>query len=476
MYLNDEPITNFDDDDLSRSAFVNQLTQDIENWVSTDSLVMGIYGSWGSGKSSVLNLLEKNLEKKRNTDEQYSDNIVVVNFDPWFFNSEEQLLTTFYSAIESAITELNPKNAKSINKIFRNYSKKLSFALAPEISLGPLKISLPVSKDQTNETPNQLRKKLVAELKEITGRVIVLVDNIDRLDPSELMLIFKLVRLCSDFPHFIYVLAFDQYQVRNILKNQLKIDTDFLEKIIQIDINLPKIDQSQIDNFVSNGIDKIAELHQIRFEENIGERFGNIYQKHIKTHIADLRTAKRYLNAISFSLPLVKGEINYGDFLALEFIRVFSPHIYNEIPKYEKELTEFDILYIGRSGDYHRKERFEIFKKFREWLRETDDVLHEASEEIIGFLFPVFGKYLRNPSNPQYVTHDLRPAYERSQNIASPTHFKRYFRLQIGTSDIPTTIILSFIEILNSSETETPIAYFVESIKAFKEKNNYHSY
>lgn len=472
MYLVDEPITNFDDDKLNRNPFVTRLAQTIENWVSRDSLALGVYGPWGSGKSSVLKLLESEIRKTQISRKKTNNNIAVVNFDPWFFNSEEQLLTTFYSAIENAITEIAPQKASSIKKFFRNYSNKLSFALSPEISIGPIKISLPLNKDQTDETPNQIKEKLVSELKEIEGRVIVLIDNIDRLDPSELMLIFKLVRLCSDFPNFIYVLAFDQYQVRNILEKQLEIDADFLEKIIQIDINLPKIDQTQVDSFVNDGINEIAELHQIHFEENIGERFGGIYQKYIKSHIADLRTAKRYLNAASFSMPLVKGEVNYADFLALEFIRVFSPTAFNEIPKYEKELTSFDVMYIGRGDNFHRRERFEIFQKFREWLRNNndDEDLYRACEEIIGFLFPIFGAYIRNPSNPQYVTHDLRPAYERSQHIASPTHFKRYFRLQIDSGDIPTTIISSFVQTLNSSTIETPVNYFVDFMKAFKEK------
>ncbi len=471
MYLNDEPISNLSDDKLSRGKFVVRLAQTIKNWVSKDSLVIGIYGPWGAGKSSVLNLLEKELNKRQLNSEVRENKIVVLRFDPWFFNSAEQLLLTFYTAIEAAVGKLYPSKTNSLKSNFQKYAKKLSFALSPEISMGLFKITLPLGRNQVKETPDQIRQQLVNDLIDIEGRVVVLIDNIDRLDPSELMLVFKLVKLCSDFPNFTYVLAFDLQQVRNILEEQVKIDSSFLEKIVQIDINLPKVDQKQVDEFSGNGINQIAELHKIQFEKNIGERFGYIYQNCMKMHITDLRTAKRYLNAISFSMPLVKDEVNYGDFLALEFIRVFSPHVYHEIPKYEKEFTTLDSIYIG-GNDFPRKERFAIFAKIREWLNlDVDKDMIDAIEGILGFLFPTFGTYLKNPDNPTYLTNNLYSEYEREQNIASPTHFRRYFRLHIATTDIPTSFIRQFIELLNSSEPEIPTEPFIDILTRFKKSD-----
>ncbi len=470
MYLNDEPISHFKDDKLGRSEFVVRLAQTITNWISKDSLVVGIYGPWGSGKSSVLNLLERELTNHQSSKEADDKKIVILRFDPWFFNSAEQLLFTFYTAIETAVGELDPGKT-DLKSNFQKYARKLSFNLSPEISIGPIKITLPINKNQAGETPEQIRQKLVRDLTGIKGRVVILIDNIDRLDPSELMLIFKLVRLCSDFPNFTYVLAFDLKQVRNILQDQVKIDSDFLEKIVQIDINLPKVDQEQVDEFVGSGIDNIAELHRVQFEKNIGERFGNIYQKYGKRHIADLRTAKRYLNAILFSMPLVKGEINYGDFLVLEFIRVFCPNVYHEIPKYEKEFTALDSIYIG-GNDFQRKERFAIFQKIREWLKSSvDEDMVETIEGVLGFLFPIFGAYINNPANPIYLTGDLHSVYEKEQNIASSTHFQRYFRLRISTKDIPTNYVRQFIELLNSSDPNTPIDPFIKTLAKFKNDN-----
>ena len=109
MYLNDEPITSSDEDKLNRKEFISQLTKTIIAWKSTNSLVIGLYGPWGSGKSSILNLLGKELQTSFSDGDEVTDNrIEVVRFDPWFFNSTEQLLRTFFTAIEKAIDKVVP--------------------------------------------------------------------------------------------------------------------------------------------------------------------------------------------------------------------------------------------------------------------------------------------------------------------------------------------------------------------------------
>lgn len=465
MYLNDEPITNFDDDLLNRGEFVARLAQTIRGWVSPDSLVIGVYGPWGSGKSSVLNLLEKELAKPHTERGEDSSPTAVVRFDPWFFNSAEQLLTTFFSTIEKAVHHLSPHNGTLLKAVLHKYADKLSFTLSPEISIGPVKISLPVSKEPLDDTPNQIREQLVNQIKDIQGRVIIMIDNIDRLDPTELMLMLKLVRLCSDFPHFIYVLAFDQKQVDRIIEKQVNIDADFLKKIVQVDINLPAIDQSQVNEFFFNGINRIAGVYAIDFDPEVIERFESIYRRSIQPFIPDLRTAKRYLNAVAFSMPVVRGQVNYGDFLTLEFLRVFFAKVYNEIPKYETELTS-----SLPASDFGRQERFGVYEQLRQLVRgEVDGESAAPVENLLGALFPAFGAYPENPQAP----NGAAPVYpgtspEGDLCIASPAHFSRYFRLRVSSSEIPFTTIRQFVSLLNMSPPESSTEWLIQRVMEFK--------
>ena len=470
MYLSDEPITEFGDDKLDRAKFVRRLAQTILDWQTTESLVIGIYGPWGSGKSSVLNLLARHLTaEEQGTAGDNRRKYVVVRFDPWFFNSTDQLLHTFFAALEQAVQPLLENPKAGLKDTFEKYAAKLSFSVNPEFSIGLFKFALPLAGSKPDDdTPERIRAQLIEMLQDVDGRVIVMIDNLDRLDPSELMLMFKLVRLCSDFPKFIYLLAFDRRQVIDLLK-RLETDADFLEKIIQVDINLPAVDQAQIDDFVGEGIEQIAQSHDMNLNREVMDRFGSMYRNHIRLLVSDLRTAKRYLNACAFTLPLVKGEINYADFLALEAVRVFFPTVYYELPKYEFELTSLDLLSLV-AGDQGQKDRYRIFHQFREWMQaELSDALEiEALDGILGLIFPMLGAYISNPNNPKAPTSIRALSLETEQRIASPTHFGRYFKLSVPSTDIPTTVVTQLINGLNDTGRGDSPEWSVDALRAFK--------
>jgi predicted KAP-like P-loop ATPase len=322
MYIDDSPIGTIEEDRLSRSNFVRRLADTLLAWQSDKSLVIGLYGPWGSGKSSVLKMLADVIRNEPRLEQ--NDRVLLIEFDPWFFNSAEQLLKSFLGVLERRSAELIDDKSRrdTLKATFSKYASKLSFE--PKLSFMGLTLGTSIrTKDDPGESAESIRQELQQLLRDLRGRVLVLVDNLDRLEPEELMLVFKLIRLCSDFPRFTYVLAFDQQQVRNALIHKLGIDPSYLSKIIQTDITLPAVDQTTIDEFADKSIDDIAAEAGIAFESDISERFGEIYRKAISASlISDLRTAKRYLNGFAFSMPLVKDKVNFADFLTLEALRV----------------------------------------------------------------------------------------------------------------------------------------------------------
>ena len=275
MYYTDNPIDNPTEDALGRDEFVNNLAKDIKQWNGEGSLVLALYGPWGSGKSSVLNLLKRRMGN--------DDSCSILSFDPWYFNSAEQLIQTFISTVKNeALKFANKESQAKLTAEFRKYGAALSQYVSwePEIPLpGGLKIKLGKisGKQKESESPEILRKGLIELLGKTNRKSIILIDNLDRLDPPELLLMFKLVRLCSDFPKFVYVLAFDHKQVENLIAQQ-KIDTDFLAKIIQLDIDLPLIDQDDIDKFVEKNIRTMLNDFKLIVNENSWDRFAGAYR------------------------------------------------------------------------------------------------------------------------------------------------------------------------------------------------------
>jgi predicted KAP-like P-loop ATPase len=94
MLFHDEPISSRSDDLLNRRRFVTQLSRAILSWNTNEPLVVGIYAGWGDGKTSVLNLLNEELSGKAS----------VMVFDPWYFNSQEELVRIFFQDVFGVVS------------------------------------------------------------------------------------------------------------------------------------------------------------------------------------------------------------------------------------------------------------------------------------------------------------------------------------------------------------------------------------
>ena len=82
------------DDLLNRDDFAHRLSQSITTYKSEKSLTIGIMGSWGSGKSSLINLTVNHLKKENN---------IIIRFSPWFFSNQENLFLQFFKLIISTL-------------------------------------------------------------------------------------------------------------------------------------------------------------------------------------------------------------------------------------------------------------------------------------------------------------------------------------------------------------------------------------
>lgn len=450
MYYTDEPISKPQDDAFGRNLFVGNLANDIKKWNSDGSLVLALYGPWGSGKSSVLNLLRKQFEKHKS--------IKIISFDPWYFNSTEQLIQTFFSVVKKTTLESTETNIKNgLESAFQRYGAALSKHVSwdPEIELpGGVKLKLGnvEKKEHEFENPEEVRDNLRNALGKLHKKFIVLIDNLDRLDPPELLLMFKLVRLCSDFPNFVFVLAFDHKQVQKLIQKE-GVDPDFLAKIVQIDIELPQIDQEQIDEFIIESLKKSLTVLKVEVNKNSFARFLSAYSQHLSGQIIDdLRKAKRYLNSISFTLALVKEDVDIADFLILEAIRVFYPKLYAGLPIRKKDLTSFD---YGYGIDTLRKQRLAILQETKEWVeRELPEKFdYQKCLGLIGFLFPIFGEYLTNPTNPRIVIP--QDEFLATQRICLPAYFDMYFKFRVPQNEIPLKVVNTIVDSLNTEDKES---------------------
>ena len=88
MYYHDEPIKSFDSDLLGRASFAKLLAQTLARLNTEGTFTIGLYGKWGSGKTSIVNMA---LEELTHLQQDNPDKIVVIHFEPWQFSDSQQI-------------------------------------------------------------------------------------------------------------------------------------------------------------------------------------------------------------------------------------------------------------------------------------------------------------------------------------------------------------------------------------------------
>ncbi|TQL14970.1 KAP-like P-loop domain-containing protein [Zymomonas mobilis] len=253
-YTGDRPITEEKDDKLGFSALADQIALSLTQAKIEDGFVVGIEGEWGSGKSSLINLIKNKIEKEQD--------IIIVDFKPWLVGNRDILIDALFCEFVTALKEYFP-----YNEIAKNFK---SFIKAAEDGFPKIKL-LTVTKYPVNlitfflkkinaisysacidiiieflysitseKSLSNLKNQLTTIFQDIGRRIIVVIDDLDRLDPSEAIEVLRLVRSVADFPNVTYVLSYDRNILCKAIEEQIKIDSgqSYLEKIIQLTIPL----------------------------------------------------------------------------------------------------------------------------------------------------------------------------------------------------------------------------------------------
>lgn len=417
--LSDDPINYLEQDLLDRKKFIEDLESEIINIPSKKSAItMGLYGSWGEGKTSVTNIL-KNIFLKNNK-------FLIINFVPWSFKDDEAILTAFYQQIRQAISSkfLLPGFAKDLNKYINI------------ISMGFSGKGININLNNSEESLEIIKERVEKFIEQIGKTIIVFIDDIDRLNSDELFLIFKLIRSCTNFKNTIFFLAFDELVIKNCLDKELNLGPEFLEKIIQRPISLPQIEQLSIDNFLNAYIDDL--FHELNISEDRKDKFRKdfrlIYQTQIKKIIKTLRRAKIYLNGLFFTLPPIKNEVNLNDFFILETIRNFYPSIYDDIWKNPWMYIPLDGEYFFSSPFYSNIDENEknlIIKNHIEDLLKSEKD-RDIIIELIKRLFYIVKDALEGHRIAQYSV-DI---YRVDKKVTHPDCFSKYFMLKVPSTEL----------------------------------------
>jgi predicted KAP-like P-loop ATPase len=500
-FSTDRPIVTRDQDLLGRSGFAESLASAIKAWKNKDSLVIGVYGKWGSGKTSMKNMITEIIDQ----DQEHSPTIV--EFNPWQWAGQDQLFSAFFSEIGSSLgikdkTDIGKQQAKKwhayaaylkmgsfLGETFRKLIQTFLFIIVM-VGLGGMFIPVPWVRsafliivilavvfaalcewgegfseklaaifEKRSEIYEKglshLKKDLSRSLEKLEKPILVVMDDIDRLSKEEAKLLFQLVKANADFPNLVYLLLFQRDIVERHLESSVATTgRDFLDKIIQVNFDLPIIERTRLERVLFIGLDEI--LGDIRVNQRFDKhRWGNIFVGGLRLFFTTLRDVHRYLGMLAFHVSLFKNsgsfEVNPIDLIALEVLRVFEPDAYHRIANSKFELTE-------RRGSLHGDDEYKRTEAAVESiLMQVRDDRRLYVRELIKQLFPYSEKIGYGDGFLEKWFRDLR--------VCHPDVFDRYFHLAIPEGDISQTDLNRILSLVGDRDG------LVKEFRILKDRN-----
>lgn len=347
-YHNDQPIQGglSDPDLLNRQDFANHLANVLLLNHGDKCLTVSLEGEWGYGKTSVINLVKGALNEK-------DSKPIIIEYNPWLAGKPESLIQDFLLQFSSQlnIRDSSAVALKAAEELIA-YSSLFSVAkLVPGAEPWASIIEKVFSKFGTSTKKIAELKKLdllgkkksvVSAIEKIKTPIVVIIDDIDRLTPSETFQVLRLVKAVADFSGTSFLLAFDSnYLVSVLEKNDIDNASEYINKVIQLRVPLPVISERGMNELANIELTNLSDKKLTDRFESDQERLSWIYHNYFKHLIKNPRELKRFFNHLRFVLEQVEGQVCFSDLFSLSIIATKANSVYEHIKKVPE-------AYIGR--------------------------------------------------------------------------------------------------------------------------------
>lgn len=428
----DSPLRLPAEDKLGYSDFAAHISDTITGWTPNEEFVFGIYGEWGSGKSTILNFVEAELNEQ-------DDPPVIIRFNPWWFSGETDLIEKFFSQLRTGLgTDEKYKDIRENLASLSRTVSKVPFSTLTGVPAGGVigAAADVISPDQKNI--GEIKDTISEDLRAIDEPIVVFIDDIDRLTTSEIRQMFRLIKSVADFPNVIYVLAFDRDIVSEALEageRGVQNGDEYLEKIIQLPKHVPIPQEGSLDQFFTTRLDAIVGEDDIVFDES---NWQSVYKRGIFPLIDTPRDAIRLSNAVETAYQALRHEVNYIDLIAIETLRIHFNTLYEEIRTDKSRFTNRHRMSQSEDPDY---------SDLWEDLEEDNQKYGEA---IVSYLFP----RCRDPIKARFSfsISENQDTYRKRRRICHPKMFDYYFRQTVPEGEIPMEEFETIVESTDDPE------------------------
>lgn len=486
MFSSDLPISKSNEDLLGRENFVGAFTTAIQSRQSKDSLILGLYGKWGEGKTSTKNLIIENLKNRSSHD------IEVFEFNPWQWSHSQELTRIFIQEFSKFIGKSSIEKGEEILEKIIEY-EPLLYSIAYSVEPASAKfisyiwgcIKKCIWKRNT-KTLLEAKEEIKKLMRDQNQKILIVIDDIDRLRPQEIKDIFKFIKSNLDFPNIIFLTLFQKDIIEEALSEKNFSGERYLEKIVQVGISLPDISGDTIKNILIKRLELL--LSKYYEPEDIDkDRWHTFFNHGVIFYFKNLRDINRFISSLEFQISALKVngfmEANFIDIVGLEVLRQFETNVYQKLFKNKETLTLERFEGTEFSNDYYFNKNKEIIKEIIgisgiESTKSVKQIGIEPKTKREESIINIFKKMFPNTecflSNTYYTVTNEDFIKKR---ICHKDRFDRYFLLSIQKEEFPQ---YEFENMLNATSDEKKLLdiflkYKKENrLKEFLEKLEYY--
>lgn len=444
----DEPITSWDEDTLGRAPVVERLFRTI---LIAKSPVVALFGGFGSGKTSILNLLRGHLK----------DKVIVVSFSTWLPGSEETLASYLMADIA------NECQKRYMVPGLRQSTTRLATAVAQSVPFLKGVADLLPASTQRDDIEN-----LRSALRRLPKRVVVLLDELDRMEADELRTLLKVIRGISQLPNLTFVCAAEKEMLVELISGNLNdLGNLYFEKFFPMEIPVPKIGDVDIRNA---GTDRLVRVFDRRrwFEneaekESFRKKINDVWADRIRPFCRTLRGIGLLANDVDVAAASMRRELDPIDLVLVEVLRRFRSPVYEIVANNSIILTGGDSWMRG--GSYRSDEdKKRLADRLVADLREAtgnDEAELEYVKDVLNEMFPKFSKIDGRQS--WVLGRQTEKRDNEDKRISNPDMFSAYFRYELPDAVYSSVDFAAFVRRYAALPDDThQRAFFADELRS----------
>jgi len=434
FFLGDEI---YDKGKIDNEAILQKLIEVLSNYKPKNAFSIGVNAVWGYGKSSFLKRFET-VYKKSNPD------AIVFWYHIWKNKGSTAIIENFFDELKNSLKNDSGEISATIDKYVDSIISIADNNFGKLISQGKQMFS-------ENNTLENYRNKINNSIKAIDKQVIILLDDLDRLEKEEILNSLKLIRTLSDFNNIIFIAGYDrEYVVKTINKPK----DNYLDKIFNVEINLLPFDAKLIENELLNQVSNVfsqksnknndieknsfhAGFRRIFTEKST--RFSDYepsllstdsfdcskkYTLGYKDFINTYRDVKRFVNEFKFITTIsdIENNVIVEEYILLKLLtykfRITQNLIFNNI---DNILKRKQIDYInGKIGDFNNPTLNDIYIYNEESKKVVFSILRKNDVEENDIL--IINAVLCSLFRKKQVVF-----YKKNQNTISKLYFTNIY-------------------------------------------------